>query len=97
MNARDFGSLCDTIRIWKQGSGFRDFVREKNYYSWYFQALNIDICESGIVSMGEEKYYKNDCLKIIMDIYKVIGSIGKGKVYGNVLRHVEIECKLFKK
>ena len=27
--------------------------------------------------MGEEKYYKNDCLKIIMDIYKVIGSIGK--------------------
>lgn len=22
--------------------------------------------------MGEEKYYKNDCLKIIMDIYKVI-------------------------
>ena len=35
------------------------------------------ICESGIVSMGEEKYYKNDCLKIIMDIYKVIGSIGK--------------------
>ena len=57
MNACDFGSLCDTIRIWKQGSGFRDFVREKNYYSWYFQALNIDICESGIVSMGEEKYY----------------------------------------
>ena len=53
------------------------FVREKNYYSWYFQALNIDICESGIVSMGEEKYYKNDCLKIIMDIYKAIGSIGK--------------------
>ena len=46
-------------------------------YSWYFQALNIDICESGIVSMGEEKYYKNDCLKIIMDIYKVIGSIRK--------------------
>lgn len=46
--------------------------------------------------MGEEKYYKNDCLKIIMDMYKVIGSIGKGKVYGNVLRHVEIECKLFK-
>ena len=77
MNARDFGSLCDTIRIWKQGRGFRDFVREKNYYSWYFQALNIDICESGIVSMGEEKYYKNDCLKIIMDIYKAIGSIGK--------------------
>ena len=33
--------------------------------------------ESGIVSMGEEKYYKNDCLKIIMDIYKVIGSIRK--------------------
>ena len=27
--------------------------------------------------MGEEKYYKNDCLKIIMDIYEVIGSIGK--------------------
>ena len=27
--------------------------------------------------MGEEKYYKNDCLKIIMDIYKVIGSIRK--------------------
>ena len=25
----------------------------------------------------EEKYYKNDCLKIIMDIYKVIGSIRK--------------------
>ena len=24
------------------------------------------ICESGIVSMGEEKYYKNDCLKIVM-------------------------------
>jgi hypothetical protein len=24
-----------------EGSGFRDFVREKNYYSWYFQALNI--------------------------------------------------------
>ena len=23
--------------------------------------------------MGEEKYYKNDCLKIIMDIYKAIG------------------------
>lgn len=77
MNACDFGSLCDTIRIWKQGSGFRDFVREKNYYSWYFQALNIDICESGIVSMGEEKYYKNDCLKIIMDIYKALGSIRK--------------------
>ena len=30
------------------------------------------ICESGIVSMGEEKYYKNDCLKIIMDIYKAV-------------------------
>lgn len=75
MNACDFGSLCDTIRIWKQRSDFKDFVREKNYYSWYFQALNI--CESGIVSMGEEKYYKNDCLKIIMDIYKVIGSIRK--------------------
>ena len=74
--ACDFGSLCDTIRIWKQGSGFRDFVREKKY-SWYFQALNIEICESGIVSMGEEKYYKNDCLKIIMYIYKAIGSIGK--------------------
>ena len=29
VNACDFGSLCDTIRIWKQGSGFRDFVREK--------------------------------------------------------------------
>ena len=89
MNACDFGSLCDTIRIWKQGSGFRDFVREKNYYSWYFQALNIDICESGIVSMGEEKYYLyadlsdtdisvyNFCLKIIMDIYKALGSIRK--------------------
>lgn len=50
---------------------------KKNYYSWYFQALNIDICESGIVSMGEEKYYKNDCLKIIMDIYKALGSIRK--------------------
>ena len=97
MNACDFGGLCDTIRIWKQGSGFRVLYVKKNYYSWYFQALNIDICESGIVSMGEEKYYKNDCLKIIMDMYKVIGSIGKGKVYGNVLRHVEIECKLFKK
>ena len=35
------------------------------------------ICESGIVSMGEEKYYKNDCLKIIMDIYKALGSIRK--------------------
>lgn len=23
--------------------------------------------------MGEEKYYKNDCLKIIMYIYKAIG------------------------
>ena len=41
VNACDFGSLCDTIRIWKQGSGFRDFVREKKY-SWYFQALNIE-------------------------------------------------------
>lgn len=77
MNACDFGSLCDTIRIWKQRSDFKDFVREKIINSWYFQALNIDICESGIVSMGEEKYYKNDCLKIIMDIYKVIGSIRK--------------------
>ena len=47
--------------------------------------------------MGEEKYYKNDCLKIIMDMYKVIGSIGKGKVYGNVLRHVEIECRDYEK
>ena len=25
----DFGSLCDTIRIWKQRSDFKDFVREK--------------------------------------------------------------------
>ena len=33
--------------------------------------------DSKPVSMGEEKYYKNDCLKIIMDIYKVIGSIRK--------------------
>ena len=77
MLACDFGSLCDTIRIWKQRSDFKDFVCEKIINSWYFQALNIDICESGIVSMGEEKYYKNDCLKIIMDIYKVIGSIRK--------------------
>lgn len=29
VNICDFGSLCDTIRIWKQGSGFRDFLREK--------------------------------------------------------------------
>lgn len=42
VNACDFGSLCDTIRIWKQRSDFKDFVREKNYYSWYFQALNIE-------------------------------------------------------
>lgn len=27
--ACDFGSLCDTIRIWKQRSDFKDFVREK--------------------------------------------------------------------
>jgi len=29
VNACDFGSLCDTIRIWKQRSDFKDFVREK--------------------------------------------------------------------
>ena len=76
MNACDFGSLCDTIRIWKQGSGFRDFVREKKLLFLVLSSAEY-ICESGIVSMGEEKYYKNDCLKIIMDIYEVIGSIGK--------------------
>ena len=59
--------------------------------------LLFPVLSSAEYRMGEEKYYKNDCLKIIMDMYKVIGSIGKGKVYGNVLRHVEIECKLFKK
>lgn len=50
-----------------------DFVRE------LFLVLSSAeyICESGIVSMGEEKYYKNDCLKIIMDIYKALGSIRK--------------------
>ena len=29
MLACDFGSLCDTIRIWKQRSDFKDFVCEK--------------------------------------------------------------------
>ena len=75
MNACDFGSLCDTSRIWKQRSDFKDFVREKLLFLVLSSAEYI--CESGIVSMGEEKYYKNDCLKIIMDIYKVIGSIRK--------------------
>ena len=44
----------------QSGYGNKEAVLEilyvkKTYYSWYFQALNIDICESGIVSMGEEK------------------------------------------
>jgi len=42
VNACDFGSLCDTIRIWKQRSDFKDFVREKIINSWYFQALSIE-------------------------------------------------------
>ena len=55
MLACDFGSLCDTIRIWKQGSGFRDFVREKKILFLVLSSVEYRIYVKAVLFPWEKK------------------------------------------